>query len=250
MRKKIIVLIALLSLLTPLAVFGEEKMGDVVFLKGAARIERGGKSINIALKTPVMQGDTITTQDESMVKILCTDDSVLTINPLTKFSISEYLYMTQQQRSQSVFKLLFGKVRAVVGRAVMKVFTDTAVAGVRGTVFDIWVDSATHTTYVAVIEGKVELRNANPAIKGVLVITGGNLSSVTSGQPPTPLVPIPPQPGGTGGQSGGAGNNLPDPLAPPAPHLLSGGQEIPVNPPILHQPPPTHTQVGIHVVFP
>jgi hypothetical protein len=236
--------------LTPLAAFSEEKMGDIVFLKGTARIERAGQSINIALKTPVLQGDTITTQDDSMVKILCTDDSVLTINPQTKFSISEYLYMTQQQRSQSVFKLLFGKVRAVVGRAVMKVFTDTAVAGVRGTVFDIWVDSATHTTYVSVIEGKVELRNANPNIKGVLVITGGNMSSVSSGEPPKPVVPIPPQPGGTSGPAGGAGDsNLPNPVVPPAPHLLSGGQVITNNPPI-HQMPPTSTKVGIHVVFP
>lgn len=250
MRKKLIVLIALLLWLAPLAAIGEEKMGDIVFLKGTARIERGKQSINAALKTPVLQGDTITTQDESMVKVLCTDDSVLTINPQTKFSISEYLYYTEKQRSQSVFKLLFGKVRAVVGRAVMKVFTDTAVAGVRGTVFDIWVDSATHTTYVAVIEGKVELRNANPAIKGVLVITGGNMSSVSSGQPPTPLVPIPPPPGGTSGPAGGAGaSNLPDPVAPPAPHSLSGGQVITNNPPI-HQMPPTSTKVGLHVVFP
>lgn len=249
MRKKIIILIALLSLLAPLAVFGEEKMGDVVFLKGAARIERGKQSINIALKTPVLQGDTITTQDESLVKILCTDDSVLTINPLTKFSISEYLYMTRQQRSQSVFKLLFGKVRAVVGRAVMKVFTDTAVAGVRGTVFDIWVDSATHTTYVSVIEGKVELRNVNPSIKGMLVITGGNMSSVTSGEPPKPVVPIP-HPGGTGGPQGGpTDSNLPNPVVPPAPNMLSGGQVITNNPPI-HQTPPTSTKVGLHVVFP
>lgn len=249
MRKKIILLIALLSLLTPLAALGEEKMGDVVFLKGTARIERAGQSINITLKTPVMPGDTITTQDESVVKVLCSDDSVLTINPMTKFSVSEYLYMTQQQRSQSVFKLLFGKVRAVVGRAVMKVFTDTAVAGVRGTVFDIWVDSATHTTYVSVLEGKVELRNVSPNIKGVIVITGGNMSSVTSGEPPKPVVPIP-HPGGTSGPQGGPGeSSLPNPIVPPAPAMLSGGQVITNNPPI-HQTPPTSTKVGLHVVFP
>ena len=233
----------MLMMLVPFAAFGAGKIADVVYVKGTVQIVRDGKSMAAQLQAPIMQDDTITTKANGMVKILFKDDSVITISPDSSFSISEFLYNTQKQRSQSLFKLLYGKVRTVVGRTLLKITSDTAIAGVRGTVFDVWYDSATKTTYVAVLEGSVELKNLRPDVKGTQIITGGNASSVTGGEPPkppTPYTPPPEQPGG----------NLP-PVEPPA-----GGQGAPIggqvitNTPPIHQTPNGFSKVGINVVFP
>ena len=254
--KKTCIASVFLAMLLPFAVFGADKVGEVAYLKGEAKIQRNAQSMNAALKMTVMQGDTIKTSNQSVVKILCTDDSVLTIQPGSTLLISEYVYNTQQQRSQSLFKLLIGKLRTVVGRAALKVSTDTAVAGVRGTVFDIWVDSATHTTYVSVIEGSVELRNISPGVKGLQIVTGGNTSSVTGGMPPTVPVPFSTQQPGTGGQQGDAGtegSNLAGALLPPAGGTSSGesfGHQTVTNTPPIHQTPQGFSKVGINVVFP
>jgi len=243
MMKRLCLLIVLLVGLMPSAVPGADKAGDIVFLKGAVLIERDARSRNAELGAPVMQGDTITTSANSMGKILFKDDSVITITPSGSFSVNEYLYNMAGNRSQSLFKLLYGKLRAVVGRSSLTLETPTAVVGVKGTVFDIWFDSATHTTYVAVLEGSAELRNIRREIAGFQIVTGGHSSSVSSGEPPKPPKPYTPPPG----QGDGV---LPDPELPPGgPGALPGGQVIPNNPPI-HQTPQGYSKVGIQVVFP
>jgi len=242
--------IVLLLVLLPSALFAADKAGDIVSLKGTARIERDGRSMNAALGAPVMQGDAITTQANSTVKVLFKDDSVITISPDGRFLVSEYRYDTAKNRSQSLFKLLYGKLRAVVGRTSLKVETATAVAGVKGTVFEVWVDSATNTTYVAVMEGSVELRNIQPNVAGVQIVTGGNSSSVSGNEPPrppAPYTPLPEQPGASGGQGDA---NLPAPEPPPGgPGAPTGGQVVTTAPPI-HQMPASFSRVGINVVFP
>jgi len=205
--------------------------------------------MNAALGAPVMQGDTVTTQADAMVKILFKDDSVVTIASASSFSVSEYLYNTAKNRSQSLFKLLYGKLRVVIGRSSAKVETVTAVAGVKGTVFDVWVDSATHTTYVAVLEGSVELRNIRPEIVGVQIVTGGNASSVSSGEPPKPSAPYTPPPGQPGAP--GLGNDaLPDPELPPGGWGALPGGQVMLNNPVVHQTPQGFSKVGINVLFP
>lgn len=254
MMKRLGIVIALLTWTIPVVSHGADEVADVIYVRGQAEILRGEQRISCELKTPLLQNDAITTAAKGTVKVLFKDNSILTIAPDSSMSISKYLYDSTQQQSQSLFKLLYGKLRAVVGRSSLKIETSTAVAGTRGTVFDIWVDVATNTTYVSVIEGAVELKNILAEIEGAQIVTAGNTSSVTSGQPPLPPTTTPPQPGGDqGGASGQGDGNLPVPEPPQGPGTLSGpqtgGQIITNNPPI-HQTPKSSTKVGINVVFP
>jgi hypothetical protein len=249
MMKRIVLPVVLLLWLLPSAVFGADAAGSIVLCKGAARIVRDARSMNAELGAQVMQGDTITTQANATVKVLFKDDSVITIAQTSSFSVSEYLYNAPKSRSLSLFKLLYGKLRAVVGRSSLKVETETAVAGVKGTVFEVWVDSATHTTMVAVIEGSVELKNIRPEIKGASVVTGGNASSVASGEPPTPPAPYTP-PSGQPGAPGQGDGTLPDPEMPPAGTGALPGGQVMLNIPPIHQTPQGFSRVGIQVVFP
>jgi FecR protein len=261
MTRRTLTALVLLLWLAPAAAFGADRAGEIVFLRGQARVERDGKRLNAELKLPIMQGDVITTGEKSVVKVLCPDDSILTIAEQSRFTISEYLFNPAERRSTSVFKLLFGKIRVIVGRALLRVETETAVAGVRGTVFDIWFDTATHITYISVVEGAVEFRNIDANIKGVQIITGGNSSSVPTNGPPKPPFPTPPQPPGTSNQPffSGPTDVIPPPPPPPATSGTQGGgaqtegtqagQVVTSTPPI-QQTPQGVSNVGINVVFP
>jgi hypothetical protein len=115
-------------------------------------------------------------------------------------------------------------------------------------VFDVWFDGATQKTYVAVIEGSVELRNIRPEIKGAQIVTGGNMSSVSSGEPPAPPAPF-----GASGEPGAAGqgeDTLPGLELPPAGQGATTGGQVMTYMPLIHQMPRGFSRVGINVVFP
>jgi hypothetical protein len=200
MMRRISLMIALAIWLAPHAAFATEWAGQVIFVNGSVKISRGGKLVNAALKTPAMKGDTVVTGKRSTAKILFPDDSLLTVRPDTSVEITEYLFDAKKSRAASLFRLLAGKVRAVVGRASFSIKTQTAVAGARGTVFEVAYNEQTRITMVSVIEGIVELRNVNPAVSGLRVVTAGQSSSVPEGRSPSAPAPTPPPSSGTSGQ--------------------------------------------------
>jgi len=189
MTKNVLPILALM-LLAPLTASAADKAGEVVHLKGTAVIERGEAKIPAALKAPLFKGDALATAGRSAAKVLFSDDTILTLMANSRLTVDEYLYNTEQNRSQSLFKLFLGKLRAVVGRSAFKISTETAIAGVKGTVFILSYDSATRTSKIAVIEGEVEFGNINPAIGGTITLKAGQSSSVTGDEPPTQPAPF------------------------------------------------------------
>lgn len=242
MMKRLLLHTVLLCLFA-LPAASAEKAGDIVFVRGDAAIERGGKVSPARPQAALQQGDRIVTKEGALVKVLFRDDSVLTVGANSSLSVDQYQYDTVQKRSTSFFKLLFGKLRAIVGRTNLSVGTPTAVAGARGTVFFIWYDTSTQTTGVSVIEGEVQLTSNNPSITGSQTLTGGQTSNVPSGGSPTGPKTGQPPPGFDGD---GDGTPPPDPGAPP-----DGGIEglTPITTPPINQEPNT-TRVTIDVVFP
>lgn len=251
MKRSLIIL--LLLLLAALSAEAADKAGEVAFVSGSAFIQRGTAQLPAALRTPVMQGDTVVTGKGAALKLLMLDDSVFTLAAESRMEINEYVYDPKEKRAQSAFKLLLGKLRAAIGRAKTTVSTDTAVAGIKGTVFEIWWDAELRTTWLAVFEGEVEFRNIRTAIKGVRILRRGEMSSVRTNEPPTPPVPIPPPKPGQGAPGGGEGGSVP-PLEPLAGGgvvvILPGGLQLPLTPPIQQQPPGTTTRVNMNLVFP
>lgn len=202
MMRRILLMIAVAIWLAPHAAYATEWAGQVIFVSGSVKIGRSGKFVNAKLKTPAMKGDTVVAGKRSTAKILFPDDSMLTVRPDTSVEISEYLFDAKKSRAESLFRLLAGKVRAVVGRASFSIKTQTAVAGARGTVFEVSYSEQTRLTMVSVIEGIVELRNVNPAIAGLRVVTAGQSSSVPEGRSPSAPAPTPSS--GTSRQGGAA----------------------------------------------
>lgn len=229
-----------------------EKAADVVYLKGKAVIERQKRTIDAQLRSALLETDNIVTKERSRAKMLFRDDSIVTLGSKSKLVIKQYLYNPASKRSESIYELADGKLKAVVSGGSFKVATPTAFAAARGTVFVVWYDPATGTTGIGVIEGTVSFGSA--AGGPGLVIGAGTMSTITGGNPPTAPAPFTP------GAGGGVVSELfetpgPDLVLPEARldqiklDLLEKAGEV-STPPIDIQPAATTTRVGITVLFP
>jgi hypothetical protein len=229
-----------------------QDIGAVVALRGSAIIDRDAKKIEAKVKDGIQLSDTVETLQRSRTKMLFIDDSVLTMGQNAKVVIKEFIY-SKDKRGKSIFNLLDGKMRSVVGRAEFEVRTPTAVAAARGTVFECEVGATggksftTCTSY----EGIVDIRSTDPTITGRVLLRPGMRVTVISGQPipaPTPapstfVQPIQAAQGETGA-AGPGGGSLPIVVPPQLNPQPAGIQESPA------PPPPATTPVNVGINFP
>lgn len=167
-----------------------ENIGSVVALKGTAVIERDAKAIEAKVKDGIQLKDTVETKVSSKTKMLFIDDSVLTMGEKAKVVIKEFVY-SKDKGGKSIFNLIDGKMRSVVGKAAFEVHTPTAVAAARGTVFDCEAGdrSGKQFTTCTCYEGVVDISSADPTISGRVSLRQGMTVTVVSGLPvpaPTP----------------------------------------------------------------
>ncbi len=246
--------VILLLLFLPLPVLAVDTAGQIAFVKGTVTIERGAERIAAQLKTPILQGDTVVTAENGTAKLLMRDDSVLTVYGGSRLEINSYVYDPGQKRAQSTLKLLLGKIRAIISRATLSVQTKTAIAGVKGTNFELWFDPAAQTTWLAVFDGAVEIRNIRAEIAGLRVVKAGQITSVPFNEPPRPPQPLPKQREGAGGREGALRDDgdLPQLIVPVAGGigLLPGGPALPLTPPVKLEPKSATTPVKLDLVFP
>lgn len=202
---KIFGIIACLALMASL-VMSSDKAGEIRALKGKASIIRSDKAANASVKDTLLLMDIVETEKESRAKILFVDDSLLTLGEKSRLLVKEYLLGDDKKRGQSVFNLIDGKVRAIVGKNKLEIHTPTAVAAARGTVFVSWVNREGSlpscmaalkgvqegSSCLAVLKGVVDSGNKDTSVKGMEAVSGGFMNCVDKGMPPTKPVAIPP----------------------------------------------------------
>ena len=185
-----------------------EDIGSVVALRGDAAISRDAKVFAAKLKDGIQLKDAVETKDRSKAKMLFIDDSVLTIGEKTKVSIKEFVH-SSDKRGKSIFNLIDGKLRSVVGRTEFEVRTPTTVAAARGTVFDCEAGQRSGKAFTTCTsyEGEVDIRSIDPTITGRVTLRPGMTITVISGQPlpaPTMAPTSAAQPGGLAAGTAGA----------------------------------------------
>lgn len=170
----------------------EQQAGRFVQLRGSATIERGKAKLSAKIKDGILASDTITTDAASRAKLLFIDDSVLTMSDNSKLVVKEFIYSKGEQ-GKSVFNLLDGKMRSVVGKTKFEVHTPTAVAAARGTViyFDVGRVNNQSFSRIICLEGNVQIRNVVPTITGQVTLTPGTMVVVKANEPPPPPAPAP-----------------------------------------------------------
>jgi hypothetical protein len=188
MKKTIIFLISFIIFIFPSlrileAHAASGDIGSVVALRGNAAIDRDANVFAAKLKEGIQLKDTVETKERSRVKMLFIDDSVLTVGEKTRMAITEFVYR-KDKSGNSIFNLIDGKMRSVVGRPGFEVRTPTLVASARGTVFDCEVGHTGEKAYTTCTsyEGIVDIRSIDPTIKGRVMLRPGMTITVVSGQ--------------------------------------------------------------------
>lgn len=168
-------------------------VGSVVALKGSGTILQGGKSQAARVKDGIQLGDVVQTAPSSRMKLLFSDDSVLTLGDNSRVAIKEFLY-SKADRGRSVFNLLDGKMRAAVGKTKFEVLTPTAVAAARGTViyFETGIQDGKNITRITCLEGIVDIRGVANLEAPATALHAGMTVVVAQGSgvpQPTPTSP-------------------------------------------------------------
>lgn len=190
MKKAIMLLLPVLLSLLPAAAAAADIAGNVVSLRGKAVVERREKMRYARVRDTVQEQDTLYTRERSRLKVLFRNDSVLTLGANGKLVVRQYLYDAGTKRAESLYELADGKLRAIVGSGAFKVQTPTAYAAARGTVFVMWYDAAGNTTGIAVLEGGVEIRNIRHGADRMVILTAGQMSTITGNDGPSPPEPF------------------------------------------------------------
>ncbi|MBI4849381.1 MAG: FecR domain-containing protein [Nitrospirae bacterium] len=261
----------------------ENEVGAIVAVKNKAVIEREKRELEAKAKDGILSIDTVTTLEASRAKMLFRDDSVLTLGEKSKLVVKEYMY-SDGRRGKSVFNLIDGKLRTVVGNTDLEIHTPTSVTAARGTVIlsETWVkggeqcklktdagekfspDSGCKLCATIVSkEGDVEVRNIDENVKGDVQLQRGWKTDVCEGEPPSQPEPAPASLMDRLSSDTDVGFHeitVPEPVETAlvsspdtgtgAPETLPPiAQHLPVEPPIDQQPPTT-SPVSVQVVFP
>ena len=256
----IVLLVSLLCIGLADTALAEDEVGTIVALRGKATIERDGESFEAEVKDNLFMNDTVSTKEASRVKMLFIDDSVLTIGENSQVVIKEVIY-SKHKMGRSVFSLVEGKMRSIVGKTQFEVHTPTAVAAARGTVilFETGVtEDGRNFTIMICTEGEVLACPLNPRMGECVPLTVGMMLMCIEGEPfPSTFSPATMQ---DIERLQNATDSVQE-LSIPEPAKVSVGPEglqvdpagmlPPQSPPIDQQPPaPGTTPVDINVIFP
>jgi hypothetical protein len=117
--------------------------GQITHLSGVLTAKRAdGSSKLFSVKSEVLEGDTLTTEQDTYARIKFADDSEVVMRPGSQLKVAAYSFDQAKPESDSmILDMLRGGLRSVTGligkrnRDVVKVTTVTATIGIRGTHF-------------------------------------------------------------------------------------------------------------------
>jgi len=143
-----------------------DNAGQVLAVKKDVYRIRGSAQDNAKPKMDIAMKDAVATDKDSRTKLFFNDDSILNLGELSRVEVEEYLYSPEKQRSKSVYRLIDGSIKVIVGRSDLEVHTASAVAAARGTKFimfkesDVKADQKSKSDKICVmtLEGSVEFR--------------------------------------------------------------------------------------------
>ncbi|MEK6679122.1 MAG: FecR family protein [Nitrospirota bacterium] len=166
------------------AAFAEENIGKVLALKGKAVVERDKKKLTARKNQNLLLKDAVSTMKASRTKMRFIDDSILTLGENSKVAIKEYIY-SKDKGGKSIFNLLDGKMRSVVGKTKFEIHTPTAVAAARGTIILSEVGRLAGKLFATFIclEGEVIVTSADPGIQGNKLLKAGMMITVFEKEP-------------------------------------------------------------------
>ena len=158
--------------------------GQVLAVRREAVVIRDAQNLAAKAEMPLLLKDAVATGSQSRVKLFFRDDSVLNLGERSRIQVREYLFSPEKNRSRSIYQLIDGSLKVVVGRSDLEIHTQTAVAAARGTTFLLYSDERARSCLM-VLEGVVLLRNRDEKIPGEQNVEAGRMSCVPMAEPPS-----------------------------------------------------------------
>lgn len=166
----------------------DTEVGHVLSVKKQVHIVQGESKKAAEPQMKLMLKDSVETGKKSRAKLFFTDDSIINLGEMSKLVVEEYLYSPEKQRSKSIYRLIDGSLKVVVGRSDLEIHTATAVAAARGTVihvkymkiggkwFTIVIVTEGESKVTAVIDGKLGKKS--------VLVKAGEMTRVEWGMDP------------------------------------------------------------------
>ena len=167
--KKISIIFVVLMVLGACVAYGAhyEKEGPYIsYVSGEVDMEfrdNDGNSVEIEaarINMTLPVNSIVKTGHSSLCDITMPDGSTIRLASNTYFKLDSLELSLSDRKQNAVFSLIRGQVKAKIGRLLNKdsgfcIMTDTALAGVRGTIYGV--DSRIDETDVLVFKGEVEV---------------------------------------------------------------------------------------------
>ncbi len=163
------------------ASYAGTEAGQVLSVKKNVYVVRDNRKHDAKPQMSVMLKDAVETDEKSRTKLFFTDDSIINLGETSRIVVEEYLYSPEKQRSKSIYRLIDGSLKVVVGRSDLEIHTPTSVAAARGTVIYIGVDrdaDGNLFTWMIVTEGEGTLMNLT-GVGEPLLLGAGEMGQTT-----------------------------------------------------------------------
>ncbi len=157
----LLILLAVMSL----EVQAAQEAAKVIMVKGSAQAtDADGRQRSLARRSLIYVGDTLSTDDGSMLQLRFTDKALMTLRENTQFQIQEYVAGDGDKGGAAIMQLLAGGFRTITGTIgkgnsdSYKVSTGAASIGIRGTHYEA-LEIKDQKLLVAVWGGGIRLEN-------------------------------------------------------------------------------------------
>jgi hypothetical protein len=179
---------------TSWVVAAAQEAGQVLMATGQASAKGvDGQVRPLARKTSIFVGDTIDTGKESQLQIRMKDGAMLAIGASAEFAVNAYSYKKiGDAKDGAVLSLVKGGLRTISGqieKSTYKLQTPVATLGIRGTVFDVYVNPSDGTTVVILRDGLVDVKGDTGVVQHLT--EAGLATIIQKGKAPTTPEPPP-----------------------------------------------------------
>jgi len=143
-----------------LAVSTEQPAGTAVGVDPQATAELNGSSTTLINGASLFMGQRIITGNAGQVQVVFSDNTHLVVGPGSSLVISEYLMRNDTTASSVVVNALSGTFRFITGNSpknAYQITTPTGTIGIRGTAFDLVIDSETDESHLLLYHGGVKM---------------------------------------------------------------------------------------------
>jgi hypothetical protein len=181
-----IVVFLCFSLFVPSLSYADKKVGSILKVKKTVYRIRNKDRTPAKPGMPLVMKDAVETAKHARAKLSFRDNSIIILGELSTMEVKEYLFSALKKKSTSVYRLINGSLKVIVGRSDLKIHTLSALVAARGTEFMVWIGTEMGKMYTGVImiEGKTTVESSIEGVEGKVTVHEGQMTRVFLNEPP------------------------------------------------------------------